>query len=86
MLFALVFSQTAMALATIEFLKMEGSQQYDVVKPIMLSVLQRGYKKVPSNEFTLINAIKKLAFEKGYTYQNIENVAEEAAIGLGMTR
>lgn len=79
-------AQVASALATIEFMKMEPSQQYDVVKPLMVKFLQRGYKKVPNNPFTLISAIEKVAYAKGYTYQNIEDVALEAAESLGMTR
>ncbi len=85
-LLMLLISQAATALATIEFLKMKPTDQYEYVKPLMIKFLQRGYKKVPDNPFTLIGAIEKLAYEKGYTYQNVEEVAEEAAIRLGMTK
>lgn len=85
-LLALFVSQLATALAVIEFMKLKPTDQFNVVKPIMLSFLQNGYKKVPDNEFTLISAIEKLAYEKGYTYQSIEEVAKEAALRLGMTR
>lgn len=86
LILAAFVAQTAAALATIEFMKMKPTDQYDYVKPIMLKFLRSGYKKVPDNEFTLISAIEKLAYEKGYTYQNIEDVALEAAIRLGMYR
>lgn len=83
---ALVVSQSALALSTIEFMKMEPIAQMQVIKPIMLRFLSRGFKRVPSNEFTLIGRIEKIAYEKGYTFQNIETVAEEAAVSLGMER
>lgn len=82
----LAISQAAYALATIEFMKMQPLDQAKVVKPIMLRFLSRGYKKVPDNEFTLIGAIEKLAYEKGYTYHNLDDVAEEAAVRLGMQK
>lgn len=67
-------------------MELKSSQQYDIVNPIMIGFLKAGYKKVPDNAFTLISEIKKLAFEKGYTYQNVEDVAKEAAMRLGMTK
>lgn len=82
----LAWAQAASALAMIEFMKMKPTDQYSTIKPIMLAFLQRGYKKVPDNEFILIGAMEKLAYEKGYTYQNIERVAQEAAERLGMYR
>ncbi len=83
-LLMLLISQAAAALATIDFMKMKTSEQMDVVKPIMLSFLQSGCKKVPDNSYTLVSAIEKLAYAKGYTYQSVETVAKEAALGLGM--
>lgn len=79
-------AQAASALATIEFMKMGATEQYDVVKPMLVKFLQRGYKKVPDNPFTLIRAIEKITYAKGYTFQNIEDVALEAAESLGMIR
>ena len=58
----------------------------EIMRPIALGFLKSGYKKVPDNEYSLCEAVKKLAFEKGYVYQNVEEVAKEAAIRLGMTR
>lgn len=57
-----------------------------VIKPIQISFLQSGYRKVPDNSYGLALEVKKIAFEKGYTYQSIEEVAKEAAIRMGMTR
>jgi hypothetical protein len=85
-LLLLLVTSTAHAMATIEFLKLGASDQYQAIKPIMLGLLSAGYKNVPSNEFILAGEIKKLAFEKGYTYQSLDEVAKEAAIRLGMTR
>ena len=85
-LIALLMAQSAFALATIDFMKMEPSDQMAAVKPIMIGFLQRGFKRIPNNEWTLIAEMKRLAFEKGYNYQNMETVAEEAAVRLGMTR
>jgi len=82
----LLVAPAAWALATIEFMKMKPTAQYDVVKPMLVKFLERGYKKVPDNPFVLIKEIEKIAYEKGYTYQNVEDVALEAATGLGMIR
>lgn len=83
---AMIFATAAHALAVVEFLKMDVSQQMDVIKPIQISFLQSGYRKVPDNSYGLALEVKKIAFEKGYTYQSIEEVAKEAAIRMGMTR
>lgn len=84
-LLAMLLSPAATAVSTIEFLQMDISAQMDALKPISISFLKRGCKKVPSNEITLAHEIKRLAYEKGYTYQNLEEVAKEAAMTLGMT-
>lgn len=83
---ALTISQAAWALSAIEYLRMKGaSEQNKVMEPIVDSFVARGYKKVP-NWAKLDNQVRDLIREKGYTYQNVENVAEEAAIAGGMTR
>lgn len=83
---ALAYAASVHAMATIEFLQLGASRQYEVMTPIMLGFLKAGYKNVPSNEFILAAEVKKLAYEKGYTFQNVEEVAKEAAIRLGMKR
>lgn len=80
-----LYATTAQAMATIEFMKLGVSEQMDVVQPIMVSFLAGGCKKIPDNSARLVREMKKLAYEKGYTYQNVEGVAKEAATGLGMT-
>lgn len=83
---AMVFATSAAGMATIEFMQLGAGDQYDAVKPIMVSFLKAGYRKVPDNEILLIVEIRKLAFEKGYTYQSVDDVAKEAALRMGMTR
>lgn len=83
---ALALSQAAWALSAIEYLRMkDASQQNKVMEPIVDGFVSRGYKKVP-NWARLDNQVRDLIREKGYTYQSIEGVAEEAAIAGGMTR
>lgn len=76
----------AHAVAVIEFLEMGATDQYKALHPVLIGFLKAGYKNVPDNEFSLAQDIKKLAFEKGYTYQSLEEVAKEAALRAGMTR
>lgn len=76
----------AHAIAAIEFMKMDSAQgQSDVLKPIIISFLSKGYKKVP-DWARLASLVRAKILEKGYTYQSLESVAEEAAVGAGMTR
>lgn len=86
LLLVLAFSQSVAALAMVEFLQLDNVAQYKVVQPMILGFLKAGYKKIPDNEFTLIGEMRKITLEKGYTYQNVEDVAKEAALRLGMTR
>lgn len=83
---ALAVSCNALAMATIEFLQLGPSDQMTKLEPVMLGFVKAGYKNVPSNEYKVATEIKKLAYEKGYTYQSLDEVAKEAAIRLGMTR
>jgi hypothetical protein len=83
---AVAIATAACAMATIEFMELTNLQQYKVVQPLLIGFLKAGYKNVPDNGFALVDAMRKLAFEKGYTYQNVEDVAKEAAIRLGMNR
>ena len=82
----LCIAGAANALAMIEFLELKPTQQYEIIQPIAIGFLKAGYKKVPDNNFSLISEMKKIAYEKGYTYQNVEEVAKEAALKMGMTR
>lgn len=86
LLLTALVAQIAHALTMIEFMEMKAGRQTEIVKPIMLSFLRVGYKRVPSNEITLIIEMEKLAYEKGYRYESVEQVAKEAAIRLGMTQ
>ena len=86
LLLAIFIANAASALAAIEFLRMEdASDKANFLKPIIVSFVSRGYKKVPDWP-SLSNECRKLILEKGYTFQNMEQVAEEAAIRLGMSR
>lgn len=85
-LLALLIPQLAFGMAAIEYLKLQHAhEQARILEPIIVSFVSRGYKNVP-DWAPLAHAVRALILKNGYTYQNVENVAEEAAIGLGMTR
>lgn len=81
---ALLWAQTVAAMAVIEFLKLDASGRSNALEPIIHSYLRVGYKKIP-DWAELSHEIRKLALEKGYSYQSLEEVAKEAALRLGMT-
>lgn len=85
LLLAAFVTQTAFALAAIEFIKLDATSQRQALEPIIYSFVSRGFKKVP-DWVELSIQVRKITLEKGYNYQSIETVAEEAAIRLGMTR
>lgn len=78
-------SPMAFAMAAIEFLKADTVAKSNVLEPIIISFVSQGYKHVP-DWAPLSSACRKLILEKGYNYQDMEEVAKEAALGLGMTR
>jgi hypothetical protein len=82
----LAFASTAHALSALEFMKMDFSRQYDVAQPMLVTFLSAGYKKIPDNPASLVSRMKKIILDKGYQYQNVEDVGKEAAISLGMER
>lgn len=85
-LFALCFATAAHAIAAIEYMKLDsGSPQKQVLDPIVISFLAKGYRNVPDWP-KLASLVRAKILEKGYTFQSLEQVAEEAAIGAGMTR
>jgi hypothetical protein len=86
LLSGLLFSTMANAISAIEFLKAEtDNREAEYVKPLVIQFVSRGYKNVPDWP-KLSRAIRKKILEKGYTYQSLESVAEEAAIDEGMKR
>lgn len=74
------------AMSAIEFVKLDmGSPQRQALEPIVFSFVSRGYKDVPDWP-KLSNLVRARVLEKGYTYQSLETVAEEAAVAAGMHR
>lgn len=82
---ALLYSATAGAIAAVEFMKLDATGKRKALEPIIHSFLTAGYKKIP--DWPELSArIRSKILEKGYTYQSLEAVAEEAAKEAGMTR
>ncbi len=83
---ALAFSGAVMAMSCIEYMRLDGAtERREVLEPVIRGFLSKGYKKIPDWP-ALANALRKKILEKGYTFQNIEQAAEEAAIDQGMSR
>ena len=55
------------------------------MKQVVINLVAKGYKRVP-DWAPLSSITKKKILERGYTNQDIEGIAEEAALGAGMTR
>lgn len=81
---AAALASPAAAIAVIDFLKLEAHEQRLALEPVIHSYLRVGYKKVP-DWIPLSIEIRKIALEKGYSYQSLDQVAKEAALRLGMT-
>jgi len=83
---ALILSGASLAMTGVEFLKVEdASEQAKIVKPIVVTFVSRGYKNVPSWA-SLSSKMADLIRKNGYRYKSVEDIAEEAALELGMTR
>ena len=55
------------------------------MKEEVIKLVAKGYKHVP--DWTRLSSLtKKTILEKGYTTQNIDAIAEEAAVGAGMVK
>ena len=93
LLFPFVFATTllavtdvALAVSALEFLRVEtDNREAPLMKEIVIKLVTKGYKNVP--DWARLSSItRKKILEKGYTNQDIEAIAEEAALTSGMTR
>lgn len=83
---ALAAPGTASALAAIEFMRLDdATKRREALEPIIHGFLSRGFKKVPDWP-ALGSEVRRVILERGYTYQALDSVAEEAAVRLGMYR
>jgi hypothetical protein len=79
-------AEIASAMSALEFLRAEmDSKEIRVMQEIVVKLVAKGYKNVPDWP-KLSRITKEIILEKGYTNQDIESVAEEAALANGMTR
>ena len=88
-LFGLLIATTVVervsAMSALEFLRAEIDNKEDrVMKEIVIKLVSKGYKNVPDWP-RLSSLTKRKILEKGYTNEDIEAVAEEAALAAGMT-
>jgi hypothetical protein len=82
----LAFMANATAMSALEFLRAEAeNKEASVMKEVVIKLVAKGYKRVP-DWAPLSNMTKKKILKRGYTNQDIEGIAEEAALGAGMTR
>jgi hypothetical protein len=55
------------------------------MKEIVIKLVAKGYKRVP--DWAELSALtRERILRNGYTSQDIETIAEEAAVAAGMTR
>jgi len=74
------------AMSALEFLRAEtDGKEAPIMKEIVIKLVAKDYKRVPDWARLSILAREKI-LEKGYINEDIEEVAEEAALGAGMTR
>jgi hypothetical protein len=79
-------AEIASAMSALEFLRAEtDNKEAPVMKEIVIKLVSKGYKHVP-DWARLSNITRKQILEKGYIDQEIEVIAEEAALAAGMTR
>jgi hypothetical protein len=82
----LAFAEVASATTALEFLRAEAkNEEAPMMKEVVIELVAKGYKKVP-DWVPLSSITKKLILQKGYINQDVEAVAEEAALAAGMTR
>jgi superfamily II helicase len=79
-------TDAALATSALEFLRAEtDNNEARLMKEIVIKLVAKGYKNVP-DWVRLSSITRKKILEKGYTNQDIEAIAEEAALANGMTR
>lgn len=82
----LAVTEFASAMSALEFLRAEAdNNEARVMKEVVIKLVAKGYKNVP-DWAQLSSVTKKKILEKGYTNQDIDGIAEEAALAAGMTR
>lgn len=82
----LFVSGTATAMTALEFLRAEAdNNEARTMKEVVIKLVAKGYKNVP-DWARLSSVTKKKILEKGYTNQDIDGIAEEAALAVGMTK
>jgi hypothetical protein len=78
--------KSASAMSALEFLRAEiDNKEVRVMQEIVIKLVSKGYRNVP-DWARLSSLTKQKILEKGYTTQDVEDIAEEAAVGSGMTR
>jgi hypothetical protein len=82
----LLAAGAARATSALEFLRAEAdNQEAKMMKEVVIKLVAKGYKNVP--DWPKLSSItKKRILQKGYTSQEIDGIAEEAAFGSGMTK
>ena len=82
----LTFCGAVNARSALEFLRAEASNKESaVMKEIVILLVSKGYKNVPDWP-RLSSVTKAKILEKGYRTEELEAIAEEAALGAGMRR
>jgi hypothetical protein len=77
---------TATAMTALEFLRAEAdNNEARTMKEVVIKLVAKGYKNVP-DWARLSSATKEKILKKGYTNQDIDGIAEEAALAAGMTK
>jgi hypothetical protein len=82
----LAVADVALAMTALEFLKAETDYKEEpIMREIEIKLVAKGYKNVPDWR-RLSSITRQKILEKEYTTQDIEAIAEEAALTAGMTR
>ena len=85
LLIATVVSGTVSAMSALEFLRVEtDNREAPVMKEIVIKLVGERYKGSRSGRIVGLDEAEII--QKGYTTQDIEQIAEEAAFAAGMTR
>jgi hypothetical protein len=79
-------AEIANAMSALEFLRAEtDNKEAPVMKEIVIKLVAKGYKHVP--DWALLSGLtRERILRNGYTSQDVEAIAEEAAVAAGMTR
>jgi len=78
--------EVASAMSALEFLRAEtDNKEAPVMKEVVIRLVAKGYKNVPDWP-QLSRITRQKILENGYTNQDIEAIAEEAALAAGMRR